>query len=376
MKPYTHIKRLSVAVVAGFLFSGTLQAQCSIGANLVSNGSFESGNTDFSSAYGYNPGNLVPEAKYDVISNPKADHSSFSACGDRTSGTGKMMVINGAPTANVNVWCSTVATTTNSDYIFSTYVTSVHPTSPAVLQFSINGVNLGSTFTASSTTCTWTQFCQTWNSGASTSANICIVNQNTAATGNDFALDDIKMGVVAPLYVDLISFFIKKNKESVELHWASGAEIDHDYYSIERSSDAQNWTSISVMEGKGSSNGMTFYQYKDVEPLPGKNYYRLKMVDKQGLADYSKNQFAMMDQDYAMYKIFPNPTTSMVTLVGMEKIDEVQLVNIMGVTVYQKKLDHMENEVAVDFSQVNQGIYCVKLMTNDETVHSETLVKR
>jgi len=376
MKSQIHIKGLASAVIAVILLSSQVQAQCSIASNLLPNGTFESGNSDFTSAYGYNPGNLVPEGKYDVVTNPRADHGSFAACGDKTAGTGKMMVINGAPTAGVNVWCSTISTTANSDYIFSTYVTSVHATSPAVLQFSINGVALGSNFNASGTTCAWNQFCQTWNSGAATSANICIVNQNTAATGNDFALDDIKMGIVAPLYVDLISFFVKKDQTSAELHWASATELDHDYYSIERSADAQNWESIAVIEGKGNISGMTFYQYKDAEPFAGKNYYRLKMVDKSGLADYSSIKFVQMDENYALYKIYPNPTFSKVTLLGAEKIDEVQLVNSLGMVVYQKKIEHLEKEVAMDFSNISQGIYWVKLLTNDELMHSETLVKK
>ena len=376
MKPQIHIKGLSSAVIAVILWSLQVQGQCSIASNLLPNGTFESGNSGFTSAYGYNPGNLVPEGKYDVVTNPRADHASFATCGDKTTGTGKMMVINGASIAGGNVWCSTIATTTNSTYVFSTYVTSVHATSPAVLQFSINGIALGANFNASGTTCTWNQFCQTWNSGASTSANICIVNQNTAATGNDFALDDIKMGIVAPLYVDLISFFVKKDQDSAELYWASATELDHDYYAIERSADAQNWTGIAVIEGKGNTSGMTFYQYKDVEPLAGENYYRLKMVDKSGLADYSATKFVQMDENYALYKMYPNPTFSKVTLLGADKIDEVQLVNSLGMVVYQKKLDHMDKEVAMDFSNINEGIYWLKLLTKNELVHSETLVKK
>lgn len=50
---------------------------------------------------------------------------------------------------------------------------------------------LGSIFNVSSQTCTWQNFYAVWNSGPVTSANICIVNQNTAQSGNDFAVDDI-----------------------------------------------------------------------------------------------------------------------------------------------------------------------------------------
>mgnify|MGYP000043853743 CR=1 FL=1 len=92
-------------------------------------------------------------------------------------------------------------------------------------------------------------------------------------------------------------------------------------------------------------SGMTFYQYKDAEPFAGKNYYRLKMVDKSGLADYSSIKFVQMDENYALYKMYPNPTFSKVTLLGAEKIDEVQLVNSLGMVVYQKKIDPLGNKI-------------------------------
>jgi gliding motility-associated-like protein len=167
--------------------------------NLVSNGDFESGNSGFTSDYIYNPGDLVPEGVYDVLSNPQDDHPNFAPCIDHTSGSGNMMVVNGAGTPNQDVWCETVAVTPNSQFVLSAWVTTVVASSPAFLQFSINGVTVGPIFNAPGTLCNWQNYFQIWNSGANTSATICIVNQNTALGGNDFALDDI---VFAPVCVE------------------------------------------------------------------------------------------------------------------------------------------------------------------------------
>ncbi|MFN0177010.1 MAG: gliding motility-associated C-terminal domain-containing protein [Saprospiraceae bacterium] len=164
--------------------------------NLVDNGDFEQGNSGFTSDYTYSPGNLVPEGLYDVIDNPQDDHPGFSPCTDHTSGSGNMMVVNGAGSPNQNVWCQTVNITPNTQYVLSAWVTSVVASSPAQLQFNINGMPLGGIFNAPGGTCNWQQFFQTWNSGGNTSATICIVNQNTQLGGNDFALDDI---VFAPV---------------------------------------------------------------------------------------------------------------------------------------------------------------------------------
>jgi gliding motility-associated-like protein len=61
---------------------------------------------------------------------------------------------------------------------------------PARLQFSINGVPLGNVFVAGNAVCEWRQFFQIWDSEDNTTAEICIINQNTNPAGNDFALDD------------------------------------------------------------------------------------------------------------------------------------------------------------------------------------------
>jgi hypothetical protein len=106
-----------------------------------------------------------------------------------------MMVVNGAGSPNQNVWCQTVSVNPNSQYVLSAWLTSVNPSSPALLQFSINGSVVGPIFSAGPV-CLWQQFFEVWNSGTNSSATICIVNQNTTLGGNDFALDDI---VFAPV---------------------------------------------------------------------------------------------------------------------------------------------------------------------------------
>ncbi len=164
--------------------------------NLITNGNFEAGKTGFYTDYivgtvpCYGAGYLDCEGTYDVINNPQLGHTAWAACGDHTSGGGLMMVINGAA-AFQNVWCQNVPVLPDMDYVFTTWITSVHSSSPAILQFSINGSNIGPNFTSSGSVCTWEKYEMIWNSGSNTSADICILNENTATGGNDFAIDDI-----------------------------------------------------------------------------------------------------------------------------------------------------------------------------------------
>ncbi len=176
------------------------------GANLIVNGNFESGNTGFTSAYTFMVSG-VPAGVYFVGTNPNAwNPGAPTGCGDHTSGSGNMMLINGATVAGVNVWSSeTMTVTPNTNYAFSIWIQSVSPLAPAILQFSINGTVLGNTVNASAATCSWQQFYTTWNSGNNTSASVSLVNNNTALSGNDFALDDISF---APISIQIDSVTI------------------------------------------------------------------------------------------------------------------------------------------------------------------------
>ncbi len=165
--------------------------------NLIVNGNFSQGNTGFTSGYQF--ANLnVTEEQYFVGSNPQAWNSSLASCTDHTGATGNMMLVNGSPVADVEVWEQTVAVTPNTNYVFSTWVQALWAANPAQLQFSINGSELGVPIIASLPVCNWTQFYTTWNSGSATSAVISIVNKNTTVSGNDFALDDISF---APVFI-------------------------------------------------------------------------------------------------------------------------------------------------------------------------------
>ncbi|MCX6230679.1 MAG: gliding motility-associated C-terminal domain-containing protein [Bacteroidetes bacterium] len=167
--------------------------------NLIPNGDFSQGNVGFTSGYTYTT-NLWPEATYYIGTNPTTYHANFASCTDHTTGTGNMMIVNGAGTANVNIWQKNVTINPYSMYVFSCWLTSVTPTYPAQLQFFVNGVQIGAVFQATPVNCQWNMFYNTWASGAATTANIEIRNQNTALSGNDFALDDIYFAQLVEIY--------------------------------------------------------------------------------------------------------------------------------------------------------------------------------
>jgi hypothetical protein len=204
----TAAKTSSISVTAAGLY---WWETADMSANKVTNGDFTSGNTGFTSAYGYltpaGSSTLHPEGKYTVTTSPRNVHDGFDSFLDHTAnttGVRNMMVINGDVTANTVVWSENITVDPNTNYVFSIWCASANSANPAQLSFTIGNTTYP-VFALPSTTGLWTNFTTTtWNSGNNTSATISIINKNTIASGNDFALDDIVFAPVCRKYINVV----------------------------------------------------------------------------------------------------------------------------------------------------------------------------
>lgn len=220
------------------------------GNNLIINGDFSGGNTGFTSQY-INATPNTTEGQYFVGTNVKTWNALMSNCADHTTGTGKMLLVNGAPVPDVGVWNQTVAVTPNTNYAFSTWIQSLYPPNPAQLSFSINGSDIGTPITASFTNCVWTQFYTTWNSGNNTKASIAIVNKNIFVQGNDFALDDISFSAVTikrdSVIIKIETPIVKSGRDTTT---CAGEPVQ-----LQTSGAATyNWTPATALSNAGINN--------------------------------------------------------------------------------------------------------------------------
>ncbi|MBO9576251.1 MAG: PEPxxWA-CTERM sorting domain-containing protein [Sphingobium sp.] len=187
--------------ILGLMAAAALTSGASA-ANLVTNGDFEAGNSDFTSDYAYTPAANFTEGQYTVRTNPFPWNPNFVSAADHTSGAGNMLVVNGSPTAGDIVWESgLIALTPGQNYFFEAFVMNVccggGPINPPILTFSVilDGgppMDLNTAFTPN-VNGVWTGISNSFNSGAATTARLFLINANTIRSGNDFAIDDINL---------------------------------------------------------------------------------------------------------------------------------------------------------------------------------------
>lgn len=173
-----------------------VSSQVQLSNNLIINGDFEQGNTLFSTEYKHSsPSPLDGPGHYTVSTG--ISNGWWENCGDHTSGSGNMLIADGANNSNgvsaaSAIWCQTIQINPDTDYAFSTWLINTNSSgNTSKLGFFINGVQVGQTQDTPLGACQWNQFYVIWNSGTNLTADVCIKEMSGQQPGNDFALDDI-----------------------------------------------------------------------------------------------------------------------------------------------------------------------------------------
>ncbi len=89
-----------------------------------------------------------------------------------------------------------------------------------------------------------------------------------------------------PLPIQLAAWGGECQGRTVMLKWATASEQDNQWFTIERSRDAQDWAAVGTVPGAGNSSTMLEYSFVDADALP-LAYYRLRQTDLNGTSTVS-----------------------------------------------------------------------------------------
>jgi hypothetical protein len=126
--------------------------------------------------------------------------------------------------------------------------------------------------------------------------------------------------VVPPITMASFTSQLQQNG-SLLLDWSTIMEEDNNYFAVERSADGVNFQQVVEVPTKQTDTTTTYalqYSYTDPSPLPGTSFYRLQIVDKYGLTNYSKVLQVTTAQIQGI-KVYPTVVTSSSLFVETEK---------------------------------------------------------
>lgn len=137
-------------------------------------------------------------------------------------------------------------------------------------------------------------------------------NNNIAYIG----LDAMTWAPSSTLPLRLLDFEARKQATSVAIQWKTDMEEPNTTFTVEKSGDARNFTTMKEMEGQ-MAEGTLINQYivTDHTPLKGRNYYRLRM-NEGGRITYSKVVAVTFGADDKIgVNVFPNPVNNVLQVV-------------------------------------------------------------
>lgn len=179
-----------------------------------------------------------------------------------------------------------------------------------------------------------------------------------------------------PLAVSLSAFTAAQQGSSVRLNWSTATELNNSSFSVLRSADATNWSTIGSVVTKavgGNSSSLLSYTYTDVNPLSGVAHYRLAEIDNSGNQSLS-NIVTVNMSSTAVFKLYPNPTANTVYVSGIQAGDNILVYTYTGTQIISTVAT--SSQAMFSLSGFSSGMYVVKVLRGGESIGHDVVIKR
>ncbi len=141
---------------------------------------------------------------------------------------------------------------------------------------------------------------------------------NAVTFGNGYGTDNMafisKLRAYTTLPITLVSFKSAKEESAVKLTWITSSERNSAYFEVLKSTDGKTFLKIEDVKAAGTSNHNLTYNFRDINPAKGTNYYQLSSVDVDGTIQKSIIVSASFDLDKADFCVFADAKRGNVSL--------------------------------------------------------------
>jgi len=157
---------------------------------------------------------------------------------------------------------------------------------------------------------------------------------------------------------------------TVKLDWEFESDTDLAYSEVEYSADGREFGMIGTTPAHALTDRVSSeYNFLHGKPLSGVNYYRIKMIDINGVVEYSQVRSVNFDDLDAEFSVFPNPTSGPLTLISRNLAKHTegvhyQLIDNNGKVVRFNNVK--DDNVTLDLSKMPAGPYYLQVMTDQE----------
>ena len=196
----------------------------------------------------------------------------------------------------------------------------------------------------------------------------------------NLSFNNISLAAAGTLPVTFSSIKAIKQNKSIDVQWKVSNQTGIEKFEVERSADGKTFSGLGTEEVKGTSGASAFYDRVDNNPLPGNNFYRIKSIDKSGLAEFSSVAIVNFEALSPSLLVYPNPVTGNRVHLQMSQVPpgvyRLQLLNSGGKVLIDKCLTLQPgvNDENLSFSHLPKGIYLIRVTQPDHSTLEKTIV--
>ena len=181
---------------------------------------------------------------------------------------------------------------------------------------------------------------------------------------NPWGLDNavtFSVGGVVPLTWQFVNAQLQNGQTLVS--WGTEQEINTSKFEIERSIDGLRFEKIGEQQAAGNSSIVTKYNYTDLSPVNGFNYYRIKQIDIDGKVSYSTIVKVLNNKNIKEAFIAPNPVVNMLNLIEPKNIfiNSVEVYDSKGSMVLRKNINGEVQVYNLPVANLVNGNYVLKV---------------
>lgn len=199
---------------------------------------------------------------------------------------------------------------------------------------------------------------------------------DASLTGTGYMSDLWKYRLSNVLPVGLVSFDGSR-KDYTKLSWKVENELNLNRYEIERSFSGRNFVNI----GQVTASNMQRYSFADHSYFSSESrvYYRLKIIDNDGEAAYSKVIHFDLNTD-GIISVSPNPATSFLKVKLNNNITGktiIQITNAAGKMVRQENYrvnSSVSSEVIISTAGISKGTYFLRVINEGKIYVSKIVI--
>jgi len=187
------------------------------------------------------------------------------------------------------------------------------------------------------------------------------------------------------LPVELISFNAIYKSGEVICEWKTAAEINNDYFLIQRSEDGKNWENAGTVNGAGNSSLEKKYEFIDKSEFAVRNpellYYRIKQVDYDGKYEFFGPVSVSVSPSDEWELILQNiPAEKELTgtlIVPKDAQVVIEVIDFLGRTAQNDMFNAIKglNFLQIDLSNIEQGAYFVKIYNQRNNIVKKFVVE-